>query len=296
MRGIFRMKRNTLGFLTFCFFTLLTWDVEAYTDRIIAIVNDEVITESELTGSRIFPEKNISFLIEKNIQMQTAKKKGIMVQPSEISSAIEEIKKSNADASDKTFEPLVDEIKEQLTLLKLLNREINSRITITDKELEEYYLANKRFFIRPEEVRVGYVYFSIKKSASEEDFKTASEIMADIMWKLKNNFSLLDIKKRFEGIREIFVEEDLDHIKKGSLLPELDVVAFDLNEGDFSDIIATPSGLYIIKVLDKKDLEYVPFEESRDRVKERFLIEKNEKLYREWLYDIKSTSYIEIKE
>ena len=275
-------------------------------DGIIAIVNEDIITESELTSSKMFPRNSISFLIEKKLQLQTANKMGIGVNPAEISDAMEDIRKENSFSSDKDFESALlkqgislenykKDLKEQLILIKLINREIKSSISVTDAELEEYYFLNKRFFSRPEEIRIGYVYIPVKTTAPEDIYNQAQNKIREILLSFKKDSSFSDIKRNYSGQPEIIVSEDLGFIKKGELLQELDNVAFVLREDEISDVISTPSGFYILKMLERKEIEALPFTEVKDMVKEMLFQEKSEKRVKEWIYELKSTSYIDIK-
>src|SRR3972149_6147135 len=231
-------------------------DTLGSTDGIMAFVNEDLITESELNSSKIFPHKSISFLIEKKIQLQTANKIGIGVNPIEISAAMEDIKKENYFSSDKDFEASIlkqgisledykKDLKEQLILIKLINREIKSKITITDSELEEYYSLNKRFFSSPEEIRIGYIHIPVKTTEPLEIFNQAQNNIRDILLSFKKKVSFSDIKRNYSGQTDVIVSEDLGFIKKGELLQELNNTAFALREGEISVIISIPTGFYI---------------------------------------------------
>ena len=56
----------------------------SFEDKIIAIVNNEIITKSDLENSKIFSNNSLSSLIEKKLQIQTAQKKDISIQDSEV--------------------------------------------------------------------------------------------------------------------------------------------------------------------------------------------------------------------
>src|SRR4030066_812393 len=258
------INRKFLVFFFLAIINLLSLSFEARdtlgsTDGIMALVNEDLITESELNSSKIFPHKSISFLIEKKIQLQTANKMGIGVNPTEISAAMEDIRKENSFPSDKDFESALlkqgislenykKDLKEQLILIKLINREIKSSISVTDAELEEYYFLNKRFFSRPEEIRIGYVYIPVKTTAPEDIYNQAQNKSREILLSFKKDSSFSDIKRNYSGQPEIIVSEDLGFIKKGEILQELDNVAFVLREDEISDVISTPSGFYILKM------------------------------------------------
>src|SRR3989304_5487302 len=282
LKNKLNIKLIFLSVISFCLILDIS-DIMAE-DRIVAIINDEFITESELKNKNDFSYIKLSYLIEKKLQLQTAKKRGITVQQEEISSFKEII--SEEEKKDAL---------EQLTIFKLLNKDIKSRISINDKELEEYYILNKELFILPEEVRVGYVFIPIKTSDSPENINLSNKKINNILSDLKINTSLKDISTRYNGSIDVQVIDDLGVIKRGDLLKELDITAFSLREGEISDVIYTSSGFYILKVLEKKSLKYKTFEDLTDLIREKVFQEKSEKLYKEWIYNIKTSSFIELR-
>ncbi len=282
LKNKLNIKLIFLSVVSFCL--LLDISLSTAEDRIIAIVNDEFITESELKDKNDFSYIKLSYLIEKKLQLQTAKKRGITVQQEEIPSFKEIISEEEKK-----------EAVEQLTIFKLLNKDIKSRISINDKELEEYYILNKELFILPEEVRVGYVFIPIKTSDSPENINLSNKKINNILSDLKINTSLKDISMRYNGSIDVQIIDDLGAIKRGDLLKELDIAAFSLREGEISDVIYTSSGFYILKVLEKKSLKYKTFEDLTDLIREKVFQEKSEKLYKEWIYNIKTSSFIELR-
>lgn len=298
-------------YLFFVMVTLLSLSLEVKeifgaNDGIVAIVNEEVITESDLNSSRIFPNKSVSFLIEKKIELQTANKLGIGVTPSEISSAMEDIMRENSFFSEADFETALlkqgismedykRDLKEQLILLKLINREIKSRISVTDSESEEYYSSNKDLFSMPEEIRIGYIHIPVKTNGSSEVFNQAKEKIFNILTSFKREASFSEIRRVYSEQPDVLISEDLGFIKRGELLQELDKVAFTLKKGEISDVISTTTGFYILKMLEKKEVEYIPFIEVKDKIKEILFQEKSEKRIKEWLYELKTVSYIDVK-
>lgn len=293
-------------FINILFFAPSIKEAQSEGDRIAAIVNDEIITESELVRSRIFPNKSFSFLIEKKLQLQVAKKKGVFVSQQEVLSAIEDLKRKSSFKSDQEFEETLQkegsslegykrDLTEQLTLIKLINREISSKITLNDKEIEEYYSSHKERFSLPEEIRIGSIYIPFKSSDPIESIQRAQKIMKNILADLKdNNASFMDIKKRYSEPLQVYVNDDLGYVRKGEILKELESIAFSLKEGDNSDLIETSGGLYIVKVLEKRKTGFIPFQDVKDVVKDLLFQEKSERVYKEWLYEIKSSAYIEI--
>ena len=127
-------------------------NVYASEDRIIAVVNDDIITSSELktADTKVFQSTSLSFLIEKKLQLQAAKKKGVSVTNAEVDEALDDIKKMNKFTSEEemkeallkegiSIEDYKREITEQLIILKIVNREVKSKISVSDKDIENYY-------------------------------------------------------------------------------------------------------------------------------------------------------------
>lgn len=279
----------------------------SFEDRIIAIVNNEIITKSELEDSKIFPDKSVSSLIEKKLQLQTAQKKGLTTQDSEILSAIDDIKRVNSFRTDKEFEEALlrdgsslqkykKDLRDQLTIIKLINKEVKSKITINNKETEDYYIANKTKFLLPEEIKIAYIHIPVKSIDSPEAIQTLEKRIKDILNDAKNNNkSFIEIIRSYKVIPEVNVNENSGYVKKGHLLKELEKAAYDMKAGEISDVIATVSGFYILKVIDIKTTDYKSLEEVRDEINNILIQEKTEKSYKEWLYNLKTSSYIEIR-
>ena len=306
MKHVSLFKFFILVFVNILLFTYSEGFAASFEDKIIAIVNNEIITKSDIEDSKMFPNNSLSSLIEKKLQLQIAQKKGITTQDSELLSAIDDIKRANSFTSDKDFEDALlregnslykykKNLKDQLTILKIVNKEIKSKITISDKETEYYYLANKKQYLLPEEIKISYIYVPFKTSDPPEAVQRAQKKINDILSDLKKyNRSFSEIIKQYRDSLEVNINENSGYLKKGNLLKELEKVAFQIKEGETSDVISTPSGFYILKVLEKKAKDYKPLDEVKDEIKNILFQDKTEKTYKEWLYNLKISSYIEI--
>jgi len=282
-------------------------NVYASEDRIIAVVNDDIITSSELktADTKVFQSTSLSFLIEKKLQLQAAKKKGVSVTNAEVDEALDDIKKMNKFTSEEemkeallkegiSIEDYKKEITEQLIILKVVNREVKSKISISDKDIENYYQSHKGYFKIQESVRIGYVNVPVKSSDSEEEVQKALRIITTILGDLNNNVSISELKRRYSDTRDINFVSDLGFVKKGDLMPELENPAFSLKEGEISDVIKTSTGFYIIKKIEVKKTEYKSIDEVKDNIRDAVFQEKSENSYKDWLYNLKTSSYISI--
>ena len=293
--------------ITFLLFFTVIYNANALEDRIVAVVNDEIITLSELrtADTKVFPSASLSFLIEKKLQLQAAKKKGVSVTNAEVDEALDDIKKMNKFTSEEemkeallkegiSIEDYKKEITEQLIILKVVNREVKSKISVSDKDIENYYQSHKGYFKIQESVRIGYVNVPVKSSDSEEEVQKALRIITTILGDLNNNVSISELKRRYSDTRDINFVSDLGFVKKGDLMPELENPAFSLKEGEISDVIKTSTGFYIIKKIEVKKTEYKSIDEVKDNLRDAVFQEKSENSYKDWLYNLKTSSYISI--
>jgi parvulin-like peptidyl-prolyl isomerase len=88
---------------------------------------------------------------------------------------------------------------------------------------------------------------------------------------------------------------DLGYFKKGELVPAFEREALRLKVGEVSGIVRTDFGFHIIKLLDRKGEEPLPFEEVREKVQADYYDSEMEKAFRQYLSTLKEKSVIEIK-
>jgi len=87
----------------------------------------------------------------------------------------------------------------------------------------------------------------------------------------------------------------LGWFKPKELLPELEEVGFKLKTGDISDLIRSPAGFHIIRVLERKGGEPRPFAEVQFKIREEMSQDEAEKKFQEWVKDLRAKAYVEIR-
>jgi len=291
-------------------------------DRIAAVVNNEVITWSELRSTisreaKSFldkvPEgkKNeamkelekdfLNTLIDMKLQLQEARQKGLDLNNTEIDNAISDIKKKynltdeallhSLEAEGMTFEVYRERLGEQIMVSKLVNFEVKANIVIADREINEYYEANKDKLGSIEKLRIRQIYFAMPKDQSKKSIMEAraQEVIARL--NKGEDFSNLagelseDESRKFSG--------DLGYVSRGSVLKEVEDAAFVLKIGEVSKPFWSPLGLHIIKLEER--IEGDGFDKVKDKIKETLFEKAFESKYLEWKAKLKEKAYIEIK-
>ncbi|RJQ23930.1 MAG: hypothetical protein C4560_00400 [Nitrospiraceae bacterium] len=290
-------------------------------DRVVATVNDEVITWSELRSivaldGKGFLEKVpesdkeaavkglernfLNTLIDMRLQLQEARKKGLNVSDSEIEGAIADIKKkfdlsddalmNSLEAEGMTPEDYRARLGEQILLSKVVHFEVKANIAVADREIEEYFNANKDRFGR-EKLRLRQIFFA----APRNDFqKKDIEARAnEIILRIKNGEDFSKLAGEFSEDSSRQFGGDLGYISRGVAMREVEHAAFSLKTGEVSAPFWSPAGLHIIKLEDRVEGEVL--DKVKDRIKEVLFERAFESKYLDWKAGLKEKAYIEIK-
>ncbi len=291
-------------------------------DRIVATVNDEVITWSELMDLILMDGKDylagstgrereqkiekierpfLNNLIGMKLQIQEAQKMGLYVSDSEIMSAIDEIKtkygltdealETSLKSEGLTMEDYEKRLADRILLQKTVNYTVRNKIIISDKEVEEYYEKNKEKFNTGEQFRIRQIFFAMPTDEAE---KSAIEARAlELLNRINNGEDFAKLAKEYSEDPSSEFGGDLGYISRGNVLKEIEEVTAALKKGEVSRPFWSPAGLHIIKLEDRKGGRSP--EEVRERIRETLFQEAFETKYREWRNSLREAANIEIK-
>jgi peptidyl-prolyl cis-trans isomerase SurA len=284
------------------------------TDKIIAIVNDDIVTlreveryvavqkktryssMNEYVRNEALREKMDTF-IEGLLITQQAKKLKIEVGEKDVEAAIENIKKQNLISDVELREQLkkekidykdfADGIRSSITRSRVLARAIAQDVAVDDKSLREYYDRHKADFVE-EEYKLQHIFVSRQK---ENGATRAAAALEE-----------LDAGKAFGEVAREFSDEpskeqgaDIGFAKKEDLMPELREAIRPLTPGSYTRIVQTPYGYHILKLNEVRKGETLAFDVVTDKVKETLYQTESEKRYKDYVAKLKSTAYIEVK-
>lgn len=293
-------------------------------DRVLATVGDEVITladykqflksviyESEDGNFKenpdIIDEEILKRLIEDKIILQEAKNKGIEVSEKEIDAWIEAFKREN-ELTQEEFEELLEKenlsiddykniAKNNLVASKLINFTVDSKIVITNKDIESYYNEHKNKFIKTQKTaEVGAIFLKLKKDASITEITDLKLKALKISYMLKQgaNFDILVDEYSDEPVKS--QGGKLGEFTEGELISALDKKIFSMEKGEISEPIWINDGVYILRLIDKKEIVYKPVEEVRVEIYDHLFNQQKEKLFSDWIKSLWETYSVKIKQ
>ena len=294
-------------------------------DRIVAVVNQEIIILSEVEKvaglykeeikaedrwerqeqvQRVF-RKALDNLIEEKLLDQEVKKAGIKVTGKEVEGAIDDIKKRNAITQEGlekalaneglSFEAFKKQIEKRLQRMKLLQWAMKVEPKIGEKELRDFYQRNIDQYQMNESYRPSHILFAIPKEATPQEVLEIRKKCQMVLEKIKRGEDFGEMALLYSEDASSKDRGDLGFVKRGELLPAFENEALRLQVGEVSGIVQTAFGFHLIKLLDRKGGTPSPFEEIKERVQADYYEAETEKAFRQYLSTLKEKAVIEIK-
>ena len=272
----------------------------SFNDRIVAVVNKEVITWTDLQEEildeyrrlkakyqgqefeRRYLQKQrevLNGLIDERLQLQEAKDKGISVTQDEIDGALR-----RAPLPPTLTE---EEFGQQMLLKKLFDFEVRRNVVIEDEELRRYYETNPNMFRTAPQYRLKQIFLA---TSSDDTGEQATAIAQAIYANWTPETALEDL-----AARHTQVVRELGWVEKKDLLGPLAQTVMNLRPGTLSKPVQTEAGVHLLMVEDVKESQPYPFEEVEREIREQLLKQRSDDAYREWLKELKQKAFIEVK-
>ena len=307
------------------FLSFLTLSAAAYAgvvDKVVVVVNDEVVTQREF--DRIFEPLKKSYeanfkgeelgrrleearkglleqLINAKLTVSIAKKQNIKVDQKEVQEKIDKVRgyygteeEFLQDLSSKgtNLSEFEKEVRDQMLAQKLVEKEIASKIVVTPKEVQDLYEKNKDKMVAPKTVKVREIMIKKPEVAGDD---TARKRMKQMVSEIKKGKDFSEVaREQSEGP---FAAEggDMGYVPEGQMLPEIDKAIFSLNKGEMSEMIETPVGYHVFLAEDIQDPRALEFQEVSDFLREQLYRRQFEMKLVEWLEGKRKNAYISYK-
>jgi peptidyl-prolyl cis-trans isomerase SurA len=298
-------------------------------EEIIARVNNEIITLSELDKARVAAEddarqecqgkctpeqlradiedrqKNtLRDLIDQSLLVQRGKDMGVNVEPDVIKKldqlrqqnkidSMEDLEKA-VTAQGSNWEDFKNNMRNGILTQRVIANEVGSHITIGKDEVEKYYNEHKKEFIRPEEVALREIEVSTEGKKDDElpDLKKKADTA---LKRIKDGEDFGEIAKRFSDSSTAKQGGFLGVYKRGELSKELEDIVFKMKKNELTDVMDTKQGYLILQVLERYEEGEQPLAKVENEIMDHLYSGRMEPAMRHYLKTLREQSYVVIK-
>jgi parvulin-like peptidyl-prolyl isomerase len=163
-----------------------------------------------------------------------------------------------------TVESFKERLLEMYAPEEVLRYEVANRISVSDKEVEEYYKEHPERFALEDEVTVREIVLLADTDAKKDAKRPEAE---QIVEKARAGEDFATLATQYSEAGTKAEGGLLGEVKRGDLSPQLESVAFNLEQGAVSDPIETPYGFHILKVEKRIVGEHVSLDDTREKVR-----------------------------
>jgi peptidyl-prolyl cis-trans isomerase SurA len=248
-------------------------------DKIVAVVDDEVILKSELDfqvnllagqrnadpNSAGFKQAVLNSLVEEKLVFAQANLDSIIVSDEEVNQRIEyqidmfiqqygsreKVEQIYGMSIEKIKREMRDDVRKNLMVQRLREKNF-ANVETSRREVEEFFQRYKDSLgVIPEKVKIFHIYRNPK--ASDDVKKQSRQLAQAILDSIKAGADFSEMAKRYsEDPGSAAQGGDLGFVKRGIFYPEFESAAFSLETGEMSGIVESPIGFHIIQLIEKR--------------------------------------------
>ncbi len=224
-------------------------------------------------------------LIERAIVRQAARAMDVRIPAEEIDAIYEQ---TRDQAGDTPAEQVKADIELQMRINHLMAQGVQDVPAPTQEELRADYEEKADQFMAPELVHASHI---VKHVDGRTDKKTAYEAILSIQMELAGGASFEELANR--GSDCPGQGGDLGWFPRGQMVEEFEDVVFNMQPGEVSDIFLSQFGYHIVKVLERRESQPLPFEQVHDHLADELLRQRQGEAVDAFVDKLKESATIE---
>lgn len=311
-----------------CFISQARAERRELVDKVVAVVDEEAITQSELDellnpiyeqyrkqyqGEDLFRKLDearrilLNQLIEDRLVYQESKRAGVKVAEEEVDASVNDFK--DRFQNDAEFNKLLKEegmtmtklrerYERQIAIRKLHQYEVRGKVMVSPKEVEQYYKDHINEFATNERIQVRTITIrkspeAVEKGLTDETAKAKAEAVLKELIDTKADFA--ELAKRYSQDSYALEGGELGFIERGDMVEAIDQALFSLKKGELSQVLESKLGYHIFRVDDIQAGKVQALDEMRGNIQGIIYREKMRKRFVEWMEQLKKEAYISIR-
>ena len=245
-------------------------------DRIVAVVNDEVITQydledqkklvitqlqrqgTELPPNDLLEKQLLERMINDRAQIQWAKDSGIRIDDAQVERAIGRIAEDNKLTASQfrdllkqdgiPFPKFREDLRNEITLARVREREVDNKISVTDAEIDNYLATQATQTGRQQEYRISHILVLLPEQASADQIQSRRNRAEDALKALKEGKDFAQVAAGYSDASDALQGGNLGWRAHGRLPTVFADVVPGMKPGETSGILKSPNGFHIVKL------------------------------------------------
>ena len=262
-------------------------------DRIIVVVDEDVVMQSELDSqlrrvrdqlrrqgtalppTSVLERQVMERLILQKIQLQMADRAGVEVSDERLQGAIGNIAQKNnlevaqfreiLESDGVAFSEFEEQIRDEILITTVRRQEVDRRVKVSEKEIDNYLSNNISVGDSEEEYRIGHILISIPTGATDDEKIAAKEKGETILERLNGGADFGDMAVASSDGQNALDRGDLGWRKIDEIPSLFGSTLRNMEVGDISPLITSPSGYHIISLTDQRSGDQVLVEQHKTR-------------------------------
>ena len=252
-------------------------------DRVVAVVNDEVITSLELdrelrTATEqlrrqgtappqrgVLEKQLLERLITKRALLQYTRQTGLRVSDADLDRAVDRIAEDNKLSPTALRETLEhdgipfarfrENVRSEMLLARLREREVDSRVVVSDAEIQSFLRSQESQTDKVDEYNLAHILVAVPEQATPEELKTRRARAETALAQIRQGADFRQVAATFSDAPDAFDGGAMGW-RPAARLPSIFLqAAKTLKVGQSSEILRSPAGFHIIKLADKRGLD-----------------------------------------
>ena len=252
-------------------------------DRVVAVVNSEAVTRLDLESqvrmaiaqlnrqgtplppAELLERQLLERMITSRVLVQTARETGLRIDDAQLQRAVERIAEENKLTADQfrrevekdgiSFSHFREEVRNEILISRLKEREVDSKIVITDAEIESYLRNQTAQGGKDDEYSLAHILLLVPEEASPEQIQARKAVAERALAQLTGGADFRQVSASFSDAQNA-LDGGLLGWRTAARLPEMFVEAVKgLKVGEITPILRSPNGFHILKLIDKRGNE-----------------------------------------
>lgn len=313
------MKRLVLVVAAACAVGAASLQGAELIERIVARVNDKLITQSEYDKRLAQAQKAVRAgtdpdqmrkivledMIKEKLLEERATEMAVSASDEEIEAAVQRVKAQYNLTTDAEFDAALaqtsmtrDELKRQMrqtiTLQKVIGRDVTSRLDLSDDALRiEYERQKEKYYAIPEQAQVAEIVVRFDASDAEARQRAVARI-EEIRTKIKAGTPFADLAREASEGTTRERGGELGTVAKGELVEALDAGIFTNPPAEYPAPVLTAAEIHLFHVTNRKPAGYKPFSEVKEDLRKRISDELYEKRFTEYMDRLRRDAFVKI--